>query len=128
LKNICFEAFVYLQKKIKEFKYEQTLDVIVEPDLNNWAFSVSFEENDIKEESEEEEIDLIYENINDSNSIPLIISIELYKLEKEQKDIDLIKPLNQRYYLMFNYIQGNISDFYEYLKIIKMISISLLNY
>ena len=117
-----------LQKKIKEFKYEQTFDIIVDPDVKYWAFSVSFEENDINQESEEEEIELIYEDINDSNLIPLIISIELYKLEKEQKDIDLIKPLNQKYYLMFNYIQGNVEDFYEYLKIIKMISISLLNY
>lgn len=117
-----------LQKNIKEYKYEQKLDIIVEPDAINWAFTVSFEENDINEESEEEEIDLLYEDIDDSNLIPLIIKIELFKLEKEQKDIDLIKPLNQKYYLMFNFIQGNIADFYEYLRIIKMISISLLNH
>ena len=125
-----------LENNIKEFKYEKDIDINIDYDVKNWAFNVSFEENEIDEENNiedninniEEETDEINDYINESDLFPLIIKIELYEFEKEENVIHSMNLNSRKYYLMFNYIQGDISDFYEYLKIIKNISIRLLKH
>ena len=129
------KLMIDLENNIKEYKYEKDIDINIDYDVKSWAFSVSFEENEIDEEDNniednidniEEDCDEISDDINDSGLIPLIIKIELYELENEEKVAHFMNPIARKYYLMFNYIQGDISDFYEYLKIIKNISIRLL--
>jgi len=125
-----------LENNIKVFKYGIDLDINIEHDPKNWAFSVSFEEKEIDEgdniedniDNIEEETDAISEDLNDSSLIPLIINIELYEFEKKEKITHSLNSMDKKYYLMFNYIQGDTSDFYEYLKIIKNITIKLLKH
>lgn len=124
-----------LQNNIKEFKYENDIDINIEYDTKNWAFNVSFEGKEINEENNiednidniEEETDALSEDIYDG-LIPLIIKIELFELEKEQKQTYPMNSMDKTYYLMFNYIQGDIPHFYEYMKIIKDIAMKLLKH
>ena len=131
------KLMIDLENNIKEFKYEKDIDINIDHDVKSWAFSVSFEEKENDDEENniednidniEEDIDEISDDINDSGLIPLIIKIELCEIENEEKVAYSKIPICRKYYLMFNYIQGDISDFYEYLKIIKNISISLLKH
>ena len=131
------KLMIDLENNIKEFKYEKDIDINIDHDVKSWAFSVSFEEKENDDEENniednidniEEDIDDISDDINDSELIPVIINIELYELENEEKVAHSMNPIGKKYYLMFNYIQGDISDFYEYLRIIKNMSISLLKH
>lgn len=130
------KLMIDLENNIKEYKYGKDIDINIDHDEKSWAFSVSFEEKEIDEENNiennidniEEEIDAISEDIYDCDLIPLIIKIELFELEKEEKLTHSMNPIDKKYYLMFNYIQGDTSDFYEYLKIIKNMSIRLLEH
>ena len=130
------KLMIDLENNIREFKYEKDIDINIEHDAKNWAFCIAFEEKEIDEENNiednidniEEETDAISEDLNDNELIPLVIKIELFELEKDEKLTHSMNPIDRKYYLMFNYIQGDISDFYEYLKIIKNISIRLLKH
>ena len=130
------KLMIDLENNIREFKYEKDIDINIEHDSKNWAFCIAFEEKEIDEENNiednidniEEETDAISEDLNDNELIPLVIKIELFELEKDEKLTHSMNPIDRKYYLMFNYIQGDISDFYEYLKIIKNISIRLLKH
>ena len=60
---------------------------------------------------------------DDYEDEPLIIKIDLLKYNKKNSyDI-----YNDKYYLMFNYVQGGIYNYYYYLKIIREKANSLLN-
>ena len=130
------KLMIDLENNIREFKYEKDIDINIEHDAKNWAFCIAFEEKEIDEENNiednidniEEETDAISEDLDDNELIPLVIKIELFELEKDEKLTHSMNPIDRKYYLMFNYIQGDISDFYEYLKIIKNISIRLLKH
>ena len=130
------KLMIDLENNIREFKYEKDIDINIEHDAKNWAFYIAFEEKEIDEENNiednidniEEETDAISEDLNDNELIPLVIKIELFELEKDEKLTHSMNPIDRKYYLMFNYIQGDISDFYEYLRIIKNMSISLLKH
>ena len=122
-----------LQNSIQKFEFGEKIDINIEQDYKSWAFSVSFEEEEINEEDKieeniEEETDAISDDIYDSDSIPLIIIIELCELIKKQNETYPKDSLDKKYYLMFNYIQGDVSDFYEYLKVLKNISKELLKH
>ena len=121
-RNVLNKFFLDFQNKIKQLENDSNMKVIIEQDENSWAFNVTFEENDYcKENDKDDEIEYIDEDINDCDSIPLIIKIELYEKEKE------IFTSNNKYYLIFNYIQGDVADYYEYLKNIKSFAKPLLN-
>lgn len=126
----CREALIKficnLEKGIKEYNFKRFINIKTDCLKNNLGFKVAFEEfefdNEKENEKDEEEIVNFYEDGNDNDLMLLIIKIELIKLKKKEYD------LNSKYYLMFNNIQGDMRDFYEYLKIIKFLATSLLNH
>ena len=106
------------------------------------SFNVTFEENIINDyeenneniESNECNDDIIYEEDDDIENLEIKIELLKYqKYDNEIKDIDNDKNkdnddnLQQKFYLMFNYIQGNIYDYYHYLDIIKQKAKLILN-
>ena len=121
--NTLNKYMINLEKNIKEFNYEKFINIKTEF-LNKYlGFKVTFEEFiDEEENSEEEDLDYLNDDINNKDLIFLIMKIELFKLEEKEY------TLNNKYYLFFNLIQGDIVDFYEYLKIVKIIATSLLNH
>ena len=68
-----------------------------------------------QEENIYEEIEYLDDDIKNSDLLPLIIGIDLFKLQQEDKN------WNNKYYLMFNQIQGDTPTFYENLNIIKIL-------
>ena len=121
--NTLNKYMINLEKNIKEFNYEKFINIKTEF-LNRYlGFKVTFEEFiDEEENSEEEDLDYLNDDIINKDLIFLIMKIELFKLEEKEY------PLNNKYYLFFNHIQGDMSDFYEYLKKVKIIATSLLNH
>ena len=121
--NTLNKYMINLEKNIKEFNYEKFINIKTEF-LNKYlGFKVTYEEFiDEEENSEEEDLDYLNDDINNKDLIFLIMKIELFKLEEKEY------TLNNKYYLFFNLIQGDIVDFYEYLKIVKIIATSLLNH
>lgn len=111
-----------LEKNIKAFDYEKNIDIKSEFSKINLGFKISFEDITFKEDNIEQKIEYLDDDINNSDLIPLIMNIELLKFEQEGYND------NNRYYLMINYIQGDMASFYEYLIIIKIIANKLLNY
>lgn len=106
-----------------------TTKISTQKDDNYLFFSVNIktEENNNDEIIDDDEINnneekqdsnninynnIIYENENNENEY-LNIKIELLKYSKITTDY------KEKYYLMFNYIDGEIYDYYNYLKIIK---------
>ena len=107
-----------------------TTKISTQKDDNYLFFSVNIktEENNNDEIIDDDEINnneekqdsnninynnFIYENENNENEY-LNIKIELLKYSKITTDY------KEKYYLMFNYIDGEIYDYYNYLKIIKI--------
>lgn len=120
-KKILANYMSNLEINIKEFHYEKKVDINSEFSNINLEFKISFENISFeKEDNLDEKIEYLDDDNNISDLIPLIIKIELFKLEQ--------KGYNNRYYLMINHIQGDMAGFYEYLIIIKMIATKLLNY
>ena len=120
--NTLNKYMINLEKNIKEFNYEKSINIKTEF-LNKYlGFKVIFEEFIDEEESSEEDLYYLNDDINNKDLIILIMKIELFKLEEKEY------TLNNKYYLFFNLIQGDMADFYEYLKIVKIIATSLLNH
>lgn len=113
-----------LEKNIKVFNYEK--NIVIETELSeiNLGLKIMFEEylQNYQEENNDEEIEYLDDDINNSDLVPLIMTIDLFKLQKEGNN------LNNKYYLIFNQIQGDTATFYEYLNIIKNIVTSLLKF
>ncbi len=86
---------------------------------NNCGFDLTFKEleND-KEDNDEELVYLNEDDDADKDLMALTMKVELFKLEQPKY------AENNKYYLMFNYVQGDMDDYYEYLKIIKTLSTS----
>ena len=92
------------------------------------SFNATFEENKINgneeinecnEDNDNEFDDIMLEEDEIEN---LEMKIELLKYKKNNKEINNIyndEICQEKYYLMFNYIQGDICDYYHYLNIIK---------
>ena len=89
------------------------------------TMNLTFEENtnndiiDIDMDKEDVDCDSINDNIiydeDDNEKENLEIKIELLKYEQKDES----EPNKEKYYLQFNYIQGEIYYYYYYLKIIK---------
>ena len=129
--NDCNSShFIYnyiceLQSLIKE------IDKNIKIDFSDkfLSFNVTFEEiknNEINEANNDEEINNddfdeskedIYYDEDENDNEDLVMNIKVLKYNsKSENEYDINK---EKYYLMFNYIQGEISDYYYYLKIIK---------
>jgi serine/threonine protein kinase len=65
------------------------------------------------ETDEEEGIECLEEEDSEDDKMPCIIEIEVFKYQAEQNSS------SSKYYLLFNYIQGDIADFYKYLNFLK---------
>lgn len=62
---------------------------------------------------EEEGIECLEEEDSEDDKMPCIIEIEVFKYQAEPNSS------SSKYYFLFNYIQGDIADFYKYLKFLK---------
>ena len=100
------------------------------------SFNVSFEESKINEEIDDNDINKDkYVDKNDKNDNLLIDELIFDEDENENLEIkiELVKYNsineidNERYFLMFNYIQGETYDYYHYLNMIKKMAKELLN-
>ena len=130
--NIIYNYICELQSLIKEIDKNIKIDY---PD-KFLSFNVTFEEiktNEINEANNDEEInnddcdeckeDIYYdEDENDNEDLVMNIKLLKYNSENEYE----YYTNKEKYYLIFNYIQGEISDYYYYLKIIKKKANSLL--
>ena len=108
-----------LQTNIKKFNYEKFINIEMKNLTNNCGFDLTFKEleND-KEDNDEELVYLNEDDDADKDLMALTMKVELFKLEQPKY------AENNKYYLMFNYVQGDMDDYYEYLKIIKTLSTS----
>jgi len=124
-----------LEKKINENKKENNINSI-DWDKENLSFEVNFEENikyddnlaNYDEYSEEDESNEDNESsydeiIEDNDDEPLILKVELFKYIDEKN----YGSSKEKYYLMFNYIQGKIHNYHYFLNIIKEKAKSLLS-
>ena len=123
--NIIYNYICELQSLIK--KIDKNIKINY-PD-KFLSFNITFEEiknneynevnhdEEIKDDDSEEYKEEIYydEDDNDNDNEDLVINIKLLKYISEN-EYDTNK---EKYYLLFNYIQGEISDYYYYLKIFK---------
>ena len=132
--NYIFE----LQLLIKSIDNDKTIKI--DYDSKYLEFNATFEENknnEINETNNEEEIkeikngdnceedNMIFDeddNESDNDNEDLMMNIKLIKYSPVN-EYDINK---EKYYLTFNYIQGDICDYYNYLKIIKEKANSLL--
>ena len=122
--NSCYEFLNKyindLAKKIEIF-YElyEYLEIILDKDY--LKIIITFKENNENKDDKENNniIDIDEELYNDS--FPLTIEIEIVELV--DKNVEKNKNI---FYLMFNYIEGNLEEFYEYLKEIKKVSKDLI--
>ena len=118
----------YMLKLEEIIQNEDKSKITINYDEKYLAFSINVKtydkkENDIIDDeinNNEEKQD--YNNINNNNNIYedennedeyLEIKIELFKYDQ------ITNCYKEKYYLMFNYIEGEIYDYYHYLKIIK---------
>ena len=85
------------------------------------GLEISFIEKNNNEENEDDELETFDEDSNNYD-LPCIINIEVIKYESDD-----YSPKN-KYYLMFNYIQGNMADYFYYLDILKKLSKSIFKY
>ena len=122
--NIIYNYIFELQSLIKEIDKNININY---PD-KYLSFNVTFEDinnNEINVVNNDEEInnddcdeckeDIYYDDEDDNDNEDLIINIKLLKYDSEN-EYDTNK---EKYYLMFNYIQGETSYYLYYLKIIK---------
>lgn len=127
--NILYNYIYELQSVIKKIDKNIKIDY---PD-KSLSFNLTFEENNNNENNNDEDIkniddcheckeDNIDTDEEDNDDEDLVINIKLLKYNPEN-EYDANK---ERYYLMFNYIQGEICDYYHYLRIIKEKAKSLL--
>ena len=140
-KNNILYNFMYEFKKIIEDMKE---NIKVELDEQYLSYTINFDED--KEEEEEKKDDL--DNDKDENSDndkeeeccdflndddmscddddnePLIIKVDLLQYNNK---LNLDNIYNDKYYLLFDYVQGEIYDYYTYLKILKEKAKSLLS-
>ena len=129
IKDISNFLYTYMLKLEEIIQNIDTTKISTQKDDNYLFFSVNIktEENNNDEIIDDDEINnneekqdsnninynnFIYENENNENEY-LNIKIELLKYSKITTDY------KEKYYLMFNYIDGEIYDYYNYLKIIK---------
>ena len=123
---------------IKSIDNDKTIKI--DYDSKYLEFNATFEENknnEINETNNEEEIkeikngdnceedNMIFDeddNESDNDNEDLMMNIKLIKYSPVN-EYDINK---EKYYLTFNYIQGDICDYYNYLKIIKEKANSLL--
>ena len=111
-----------LQTNIKKFNYKKYLNIVTKNLTNNCGFNLTFEEFEIDKEYNDEELVYLNEDDAENNLMVLTMKVELFKLEQPKY------ATNNKYYLMFNHVQGDMADYYEYLKIIKILSTSQLSY
>ena len=129
IKDISNFLYTYMLKLEEIIENIDTTKISTQKDDNYLSFSVNVktEENNNDEIIDDDEINnneerqdsnninynnFIYENENNENEY-LNIKIELLKYSKITTDY------KEKYYLMFNYIDGEIYDYYNYLKFIK---------
>jgi len=141
ISNIIYNYIFELQSSIKDI--DKNINIKIDYPDNFLSFNAIFEENknneinEINNKEEDinnidncEEDDINYDendndNDNDNDNEDLMINIKLVKYSPENiYEYDINK---EKYYLIFNYIQGEICDYYYYLKIIKEKAKSLLN-
>ena len=138
--NILYNFMYEFQKIIEDMKE----NIKVELDEQYLSYTINFDED--KEEEEEKKDDL--DNDKDENSDndkeeeccdflndddmscddddnePLIIKVDLLQYNNK---LNLDNIYNDKYYLLFDYVQGEIYDYYTYLKILKEKAKSLLS-
>ena len=112
---------INLEQRIKNYNFNKLFYRETEFSKNNLGFQVFFDRPYDEEDENDEEIEYLIEDINNSDLVSLIIKIDLFKFEQNENN------LNNKYYLMFNYIQGDIAVYYEYLNNIKNIATLALN-
>ena len=115
-KNVLTNYINILKNSIKNLN-NSSYEIKIEFSEKFLSFKVILEE--IPNDDSDEEDYLLYEDIEKNDLIPLILKIEIFQLKTQ------IAVSYNKYYLMINYIQGDIADFYEYLKIIKKIAVSI---
>ena len=129
IKNVSNFLYNYMFKLEEIIKNLDESEITTQKDENYLCFYVNIktkennndeiidddEPNNNEEKQDSNNIDynnIIYEDENNEDEY-LNIKIELLKYTKITTDY------KEKYYLMFNYIDGEIYDYYHYLKIIK---------
>ena len=121
IKESLKKFMINLEQRIKNYNFNKLFYRETEFSKNNLGFQVFFDRPYDEEDENDEEIEYLIEDINNSDLVSLIIKIDLFKFEQNENN------LNNKYYLMFNYIQGDIAVYYEYLNNIKNIATLALN-
>lgn len=139
--NILYNFMYEFQKIIEDMKE----NIKVELDEQYLSYTINFDEDKEEEEEKKDDLDNDKDDNSDNdkeeeccdflndddmscddddNDEPLIIKVDLLQYNNK---LNLDNIYNDKYYLLFDYVQGEIYDYYTYLKILKEKAKSLLS-